>query len=912
MRRASRLWTLGPASILSIGFAVLLGVAGLLCVVVSITVLVDHADDAVRHEVAATRELISAGRSLRDDIVGGIEPAIAAGRSIAQCDAVRRAIRLADQAVVIDACNEALRSRPEIDAVALFGASGQILGINSVYADGTAIARDRLDRILMRDFSDRAIISQCANNTARTEIVEFQTSCDITPALFGSSGLSVAVSIPILDEAGAQQIGIASCRLRFERLTSHLAEHPVADGFGHAYFVSDAGRVFDESINAGRAPPPVPVDEIRGMLAPLAAKQVVHSFVGRNEGFLGVYRVDHVSTLDGGGVHVMVWLPTDWVVGEAKRAQQAEAAIPGAFGLLLLLGSTLLAVTHVVRRSRFMLRRSERFLGQTLASMDAHIAMLDASGRIVLVNDAWRRLCRENGGDERLLCEGADYLAACAESAARPGHATLAITAIQEALGPIGRSTPQEYRCDAPGLRRWFHVTAQRVDVDDESFVCVTHQDVTDLRALVESLQEAQTQAEAASRSKSEFLANMSHEIRTPMTAILGYAELIAGRGENAPTEERRLDCVETIRRNGEHLLSIINDILDISKIEAGKMTVERIAVEPVRLIDDVVALMGVKSQAKGLRLVAEFLTPMPATLDTDAVRLRQILVNLVGNAIKFTEHGGVTLRIACDPTAERLVCEVEDTGIGLSPNALGRLFGAFEQADTSTTRRFGGTGLGLRISKRLAEMLGGDISVRSEPGKGSVFTLSIATGTLSDMPLIDAGAFRTASRERLAAPRLAGSPVATQRADGGSTPLAGVRILLAEDGEDNVRLITHHLRRAGAIVTAVGNGRLAVQAMTCDGTVEGPLHPDPGFDLLLSDMQMPDMDGYEAARTLRGKGCTLPIIALTAHAMSGDLERCTAAGCDGYATKPIDREHLIEVCRQAAAREAGFYRTAA
>jgi CheY-like chemotaxis protein len=278
--------------------------------------------------------------------------------------------------------------------------------------------------------------------------------------------------------------------------------------------------------------------------------------------------------------------------------------------------------------------------------------------------------------------------------------------------------------------------------------------------------------------------------------------------------------------------------------------------------------------------------------------------VNLVGNAIKFTERGGVTLRVSCDPVGERFRCEVIDTGIGLADESLVRLFEAFEQADTSTTRRFGGTGLGLRISKRLAQMLGGDIGVQSELGKGSVFTLEVATGSLAGVSFEDAAARRsdmgTDSRVAAHAPVLP------------AQPLGGVRILLAEDGADNVRLITHHLRKAGATVTAVGNGRLAVEALTSDGSVDGPLRPDAPFDLVLSDMQMPEMDGYEATRTLRSKGCTLPIIALTAHAMSGDLDRCTAAGCDGYATKPIDREHLIQVCRQAAAREAGFYRRAA
>jgi|GEM_PF-683115 len=415
--------------------------------------------------------------------------------------------------------------------------------------------------------------------------------------------------------------------------------------------------------------------------------------------------------------------------------------------------------------------------------------------------------------------------------------------------------------------------------------------DITAQKAAQAALVEAQVKAEAANQSKSDFLANMSHEIRTPMTAILGYTDLLAEHGSRDKAPRERLEYIDTIKRNGEHLLSIINDILDVSKIEAGKMTVESVPTRPDQLVHDVLSLMDVKARAKGITLEAVYETPIPEAIQSDPVRLRQILVNIVGNAIKFTELGGVSIKVGHDHANQTLRFDVEDTGIGLTPEQAGRLFGAFVQADTSTTRKFGGTGLGLRISKSLAQMLGGDITIDSQHGKGSTFSVTIATGELGDVKMVEPGRTAVVAPEPTAAPKIKETP----------TPLQGVRILLAEDGPDNVRLISFHLRRAGADVRTVENGKQAVEALTFDGTLDAPLMSPPPVDVLLTDMQMPEMDGYTATRLLRAKGCTLPIIALTAHAMSGDAEKCLNAGCDAFATKPIDKPSLIDVCRRAA-----------
>ncbi|MBS0197624.1 MAG: PAS domain S-box protein [Planctomycetes bacterium] len=419
--------------------------------------------------------------------------------------------------------------------------------------------------------------------------------------------------------------------------------------------------------------------------------------------------------------------------------------------------------------------------------------------------------------------------------------------------------------------------------------------DITEKKQAEASLAEARLKAEAANRAKSDFLANMSHEIRTPMTAIMGYTELLSEDGDITLAPDRRLESIATIKRNGEHLLSLINDILDVSKIEAGKMTVESLPTDPAQLVTDVMSLMRVRSEAKGLYLRHEFTTAVPRSFACDPLRLRQILVNLIGNAVKFTETGGVTLRVACErePSGSaRMRFEVTDSGIGMTPDQASRLFRPFAQADETMTRKFGGTGLGLTIAKRLAELLGGDITITSEHGKGSTFTAIIAAGNIEDSSLWEPDTQTNVSQSAAVE---APEPRGAERG-----PLQGLRVLLAEDGVDNQRLIGFHLRKAGANLTIVDNGRRAVESMTIAGDLHSPVRQPPPFDLVLMDMQMPEVDGYEATRLLRSHGCAVPIIALTAHAMSGDREKCIAAGCTDYETKPIDKATLIAVCQRA------------
>ncbi|MFN0057693.1 MAG: ATP-binding protein [Planctomycetota bacterium] len=383
-----------------------------------------------------------------------------------------------------------------------------------------------------------------------------------------------------------------------------------------------------------------------------------------------------------------------------------------------------------------------------------------------------------------------------------------------------------------------------------------------------EDLFEARMVAQAAAHAKSQFLANMSHEIRTPMTAILGYADLLIDAELSA---EERLSHAHTIRRNGEHLLALINDILDLSKIEAGKMDVERIEVDVFEVVRDVVELMRPRAVAKGIVLEIEYVYPMPKRITSDSVRLKQVLVNLVGNAIKFTDQGSVKINISLATGLRRCLCfEVRDTGIGITPEQRSTLFQAFSQADATTTRRFGGTGLGLAISGRLAELLGGSIRVESEAGKGSCFHLEIDPGPITE--LVKSSTLSPSKAER--------KPAKVQELNG--------KVLLAEDGIDNQRLICFVLRETGLLVETVDNGKTALAKALA------AWRAGDAYQVVLMDMQMPELDGYEATRQLRAAQYPLPIIALTAHAMVGDREKCLAAGCDDFATKPIQRDSLI------------------
>jgi len=393
-------------------------------------------------------------------------------------------------------------------------------------------------------------------------------------------------------------------------------------------------------------------------------------------------------------------------------------------------------------------------------------------------------------------------------------------------------------------------------------------------------LERAKEEALAANRAKSEFLAHMSHEIRSPLTAILGFADNLL---EPKLAADEVVSAAETIKRNGQHLLEIVNDILDISKIESCRFEVDSLSCSPAQILLDVLEVLEPRARSKGLKITLDWTPGVPATITTDPVRLKQILLNLVSNAVKFTKVGEVKLgvRLLERPGHEPLLqFIISDTGIGMSLEQQAGLFKAYQQGGSWVSRTYGGTGLGLAISRELARKLGGDISLESEPGRGSRFNVVVTTGSLQGVPRLNSAEESEAENNTRTTMRMANIRLSC-------------RILLAEDGPDNRRLISYLLCKAGALVKLAEDGLQAV-----DQVLAAEANGEP-FDLVLMDMIMPGMDGVEATRRLREAGLRLPIIALTANAMSGVRNQCLAAGCDDFATKPIDRSTLLTVIRK-------------
>jgi len=420
---------------------------------------------------------------------------------------------------------------------------------------------------------------------------------------------------------------------------------------------------------------------------------------------------------------------------------------------------------------------------------------------------------------------------------------------------------------NADGDHRW-HLFRAVPEFNLEGSVdalIVTATDIDDRKQIEKDLIRAKEESLAANEAKSAFLANMSHEIRTPLGIVLGFSELLAN--PEISVNERE-SCLTTIRKNGELLSRLIGDVLDLSKIEAGHLQIEKVDFTMADFMATAAQSFKHQAQDKGIKLTLHFETAVPKIIHSDPMRLRQLLFNVVGNAIKFTERGEVAVIVACDSDKGLMRISVSDEGVGISNDQAKKLFRPFIQADSSTTRKFGGTGLGLSLSRKLARKLGGDVVLgSSEPGKGSTFIITIATGDLAGVEF-----FNSLEAE-----------VPQKTPSQKKYNLNGTKVLVVEDAPENQTLLNHFLSIAGAEVQFADNGREGV-----DKALAGD------YDLILMDIQMPVLDGYQATRELRKKDYNKPILALTAHALKEERERCLAAGCNDHLTKPVNRDELL------------------
>ena len=508
-------------------------------------------------------------------------------------------------------------------------------------------------------------------------------------------------------------------------------------------------------------------------------------------------------------------------------------------------------------------RAIPRRVRTALDTMAEGLLVIDAQSQIVLANSAISETLGQEV-EELIGSETDDY--------------GWELDSADESLAPwtacLQTSEPQRNVLvrlkDAQGSNRTFFVNCSPVLVAGGKLggALISFDDVTLLEEKKKELGVAMEAAEAANESKSQFLANMSHEIRTPMNAILGFTDVLR-RGHQGNSRQDALKYLNTIHSSGTHLLELINDILDLSKVEAGKLEIEKIECAPHKIAHEVVEILRVKAQEKQISLELMATGSVPKTIVSDAARIRQVVTNLVGNAIKFTEEGSVCVNLSYTPERSRYLIEVLDTGVGLTDDQMEKIFSPFSQADSSVNRKHGGTGLGLTISRHFADALGGSLKVSSLPGKGSLFTLSIDPGPIDNQLVVPVSELEFEQAEQV---------------NHFTWEFEPKRVLVIDDGQENRDLVSVVLNDVGLVVDEAENGKIGAEKAT-----EGD------YDLILMDIQMPVMNGYESTRLIRERGLTVPIFALTANAMKGFEQKCLDAGCSGFMTKPIDIDSLLE-----------------
>lgn len=533
--------------------------------------------------------------------------------------------------------------------------------------------------------------------------------------------------------------------------------------------------------------------------------------------------------------------------------------------------------TRDLAESRWRAQAEEEKLRIITDSIPALVASLDSNGRYQMANKAYLNWIKQDF--ESIV--GKHLREGIGESAYHRVAPYL-----DKALK--GEAVNFELRQQYPSGYRYVNISyvPTRNEVHEVDRVIVIINDLTEMKEAFKVIEEAKIRAEEANQAKSAFLANMSHEIRTPLGAMIGFAQILI---EDKPSLSQEYNSLLTIKRNGEQLFRIINEILDISKIEANKLEVEKMVFNPHEVIEDALALLEFKAKEKGLKFTSRTIDPLPATIVSDPTRLRQILINIIGNAIKFTDSGEIETSFhimtpkKSSPHEKKNAClciKVRDTGPGIPEAKRAFLFKPFSQADHSMTRKFGGTGLGLYLSRRLAQALGGDVKLDvNHQGPGSIFII-----------LIDTGADVETLFKNYRKPQLVTHQSTTAKK---YEKLDGVRVITVDDSQDNLELVFRFLNLAGADVQIFDSAERAI-----------PIIMEKNPDVVLMDLMMPDLDGYQALTRLRNSGYSGTIIALTAHAMRGERERCLKMGFDDFLVKPINRLDLTRVVKAYAVGE--------
>ena len=522
-------------------------------------------------------------------------------------------------------------------------------------------------------------------------------------------------------------------------------------------------------------------------------------------------------------------------------------------------------LVYAVARDVTERRRAEDILQGTVDALSAHIAILDEAGRILAVNAAWKRFADENRFQDPSYGVGTSYLAVCEQAPSPEGQE--AAHRLRDLLAQRSTAFELEYPCHSPDCQRWFVMHASLFQVDGAVRIAVAHENISRRKEAEQELLGARDQAMQASQLKSQFLATMSHEIRTPLAAIIGIADLLR---ETELSQSQR-EFADTIYDSSLAVLGLINEVLDLSKIEAGKLDLEHHRFDLRKLLGQIRDLFAVELRTKHLGVSYRIDEDVPPNLMGDSGRVRQIFTNLVGNAIKFTTSGEIRVHIAvASRTAASVVlaCEVKDTGIGIAASDQRRIFEAFTQADSSTSRRFGGSGLGLSICRELIERMGGAIQLRSQLGEGTVISFTLRLDC-----------------EPAPAPALVSAAAVPSLSD-------GARVLLVEDNSVNQRVASRLLAKLGYTVELASSGREAIDLIA-----------SRSYDAVLMDCAMPDLDGYQTTVLIRegelASGRHLPIIALTADATTNAHKRCLAVGMDDFLAKPVTSAALDKVLRQ-------------